>query len=872
MCELRRSVATWLAAVAIVACAAAAPGAAAQPSTAVLRVTVVDTTGGVVSGALVTVHPAGNPSQLLRAVTDARGVAVFVDLAAGEYSLRAEFIAFSPASLPKIRLRPGENRQTVVLAMAPLEEALVVEPGAESTQVDRAEMFATKLSREQIDALSDDAHEMQRQLEDIAGPNATFVVDGFEGRALPPKAAIDTIRITRDQFAPEVHSPGVRVEVTTRPGAVPLRGTALTSFYSSVLDGKHPLVNARGPAQRIGYTGTLSGAVIPGRLSIAARVDGERSYSTPVFYAATAGGVVATFGQVRSPVEAISVSMSVDVSLTPHHTLRAGFERLSEDRQQLGIGTFDLPERGYSAVQTGFSAYAQQSGPLGRRGFGNVRLLMRNLQTRTDSSNELPTIIVNGAFTAGGAQRRGGTATRHASLAADIDYAQGAHVLRFGTLIDASQHRGDESVNYLGTYIFEGLASYQTARPTTYTRRIGDPRVSYVDAQVAAYIQDDVRLGRNLTVTTGVRYEMQSLVGDRLSLAPRVGVTWARRAQRTTTLRASWGVFYDWLASNTYALALELDGTRQREIVVQNPSFPITRVPPDATVAVNRYELASEMQLARSHRFSVGVSHTLRPGVTVSSLYSSVQQTGLLVGRNLNPPAGGGRPDPAFVNVIQATPEGRARMQALSTIVSVASVTGATGAGPLVKWNRGLLVFSSYTLGYAYDNTDGAFAVPAADLDEEWAFASTDRRHRADVSVSSRAIRNLQTRFSMSVASAPPITIYSGFDENGDLIFNDRPRGVGRNSARTVPQWKSSAQLTYSVPLGHRTTPPGGSGSPGRATSLGRYTLDIAVLIDNLFNQPSYTTFSGIATSPFFLRPVAAAGVRRTTFSAAVNF
>ena len=45
-------------------------------------------------------------------------------------------------------------------------------------------------------------------------------------------------------------------------------------------------------------------------------------------------------------------------------------------------------------------------------------------------------------------------------------------------------------------------------------------------------------------------------------------------------------------------------------------------------------------------------------------------------------------------------------------------------------------------------------------------------------------IRNLQVSTQVNVVGGPAYGIRTGRDENGDAIFNDRPRGVGRNSLR----------------------------------------------------------------------------------------
>lgn len=50
------------------------------------------------------------------------------------------------------------------------------------------------------------------------------------------------------------------------------------------------------------------------------------------------------------------------------------------------------------------------------------------------------------------------------------------------------------------------------------------------------------------------------------------------------------------------------------------------------------------------------------------------------------------------------------------------------------------------------------------------------------------------------------------------------------------------------------------------------HRLNLSVNINNLWNQASYSGFSGIITSPSFLKPSAATGWRRITFATNVSF
>ena len=51
------------------------------------------------------------------------------------------------------------------------------------------------------------------------------------------------------------------------------------------------------------------------------------------------------------------------------------------------------------------------------------------------------------------------------------------------------------------------------------------------------------------------------------------------------------------------------------------------------------------------------------------------------------------------------------------------------------------------------------------------------------------ALKNLNANINLNASTGTPYTITTGHDDNGDLVFNDRPAGVGRNTQWTPGQW-----------------------------------------------------------------------------------
>jgi hypothetical protein len=862
--------------------------ARAQTRTGRLLVTVVDPMGAVVPAADVTItgiEDATKASPVAPAKTSDRGVATFEHLPIGRYSVVAEFPGFDAGRLKSVRVRAGDNKQTVILPLRRVEDSITVGADAQEAASDRSSTFGTTLTREQLESLSDDPDVLRQQLQDMAGPGAIISVDSFEGRDLPSKAQIKSIRISRDQFAAEIHSAGFpRIDVVTQPGVSPFRGSVGMNFYDSAFDGRNPIIGEAAAAQSRTVNSSIGGTLIPNKLGGSIYFYGNHGYSTPVQYASTGGGTVSRSANLRTPNGTMQAGASLEYAVTQDQVLRVSGAHFGLDRDSLGA--YDSDDRAYSTKEGETYVYAQLIGPVGRRFAANTRFSLALFDESSRSAVEAPTIVVPEAFTSGGAQRAGGTHSASYNVASDIDYVRGRHSVRMGFVVDGTNYRTDESSNYLGTYTFESLDAFEAGRPRSYTRRIGDPHIAYTNVEGGLYIQDDIRLRKNLTMTPGVRYEAQTHLHDYDNFGPRFGVTWAPFASGHTTLRASVGIFYDWLSTGIYEQTLRVDGFRQQELNIINPSYPD---PGDAAAPpTNRYLLGPDLRMARNSRLSTGISQTVNRRLTVNVTYAYVRGSNLLVGDNLNAPVDGVRPDPTFANIVEAASDGGARTHTLTTNASLnfapIGVPMIPGEGRFLDWRRGLTVNGTYTLASSRNDTDGAFATPATnDLSTEWGPSPGDVRHRAYVSFNTGIIRSLSARFGVSANSAPPLTIRTGLDNNADLVFNDRPDGVGRNTARTIGRWQADASFYYSFALGSRQVSSGGgvaiTGSSGNYTaslvgarSVPRYRLNLGVNIQNLTNHANYSGYSGVMTSQFFLQPTVAYGMRRVTFNASISF
>jgi hypothetical protein len=857
-----------------------APLAPAQGRTdATLRITVVDPSGAVIVGARASLIPSAGVSapSVASLDTGARGDATFTAIEPGRYTIHIESPGFEPADVRDYRVRAGDNRREIKLAIAKFAETVQVGRDPRERASDpRGDAFATVLNQAQIDELPDDPDEMEQALREMGGPGSVLRVNGFRGGRLPPKGQIQQIRFRRNMFAADAHEPGfVSIDITTKPGIDTWRGSTTMGFRNATLNARNAFAPEKGDEQHERYGFSLSGPLWKQHTSLSLSADGVDAFDTKTIVAQMPSGYYAD--SIRKPNDAINVTARLEHMLTKSQMLRAELQRNRTKADNLGVGDYDLLERGYSQAGTENLLRISNTGAIGKTLYNEFRVQWRADDTTFAPASVAPAVLVLNAFNAGGAQLSGTRASNTVSITNDLDIATGRHAIRAGAQLDAGRYRTTELRNATGTFTFASLAAYDAGQPTTYSRNAGDPFVEIGQVQLGLYVQDDFRARQDLTISAGLREEYQNQIGG-LHVAPRGGIAWSPFKNGKTTIRGGGGIFYDWLDAQSYEQGVQLDGTHQQIDTIVQPGYPNALLGGQAVAwPAGRVQFAATLQQPRLAETIAAVEQTFPGDVRVNTMFIRRRGSNLLRGVNINAPlANGVRPDPAAGTVTEIQSIAGSLFDAISVNLNYA------------RMQQRLFIAANYIFGRSLDDTDGLFSLPADNynLAAERGPALGFARHR----FMSMANLPLPNRFrlgtSLRVTSGTPYNITTGRDDNGDTVSNDRPAGVTRNTAIGTTQIDLGLRLSWGIAFGGAAPPPaapqvrvvrGDSADPLSSMSGGdnggkRYAIELYAQAYNALNHLNALNFSGVVGSPFFGTATSATAPRRIELGARLNF
>lgn len=471
-----------------------------------------------------------------------------------------------------------------------------------------------------------------------------------------------------------------------------------------------------------------------------------------------------------------------------------------------------------------------------------LRFLVGHFDNRTASLNDDPAIVVQGAFTGGGAQADFRRTEYHFDGTDIVSYASGKHALNFGVDVPDISRRGyDDFTNLAGTYTFGSLAAYEIGQSSTFLLQRGNGHLTFLEKVLGAFVEDNIRIKPSLSLSLGVRYYWQNYFHDeRHNIAPRVGFAYAPRNNGKTVFRGGAGMFYDRTGPGPISDLLHFNGVTLRRFILESPAYPVA---PNELVdaPTSLVTLDPHARIPYTLQYSGGIEQQITGNSTFSATYVGSRGMDLFRSINANapaPPFSLAVPDPGLGQVREMQSEGYQKSNALEV----------TFRGKPSRYFTGQV---QYTLSKTYNNTSGITFFPANSYDpsNEWARSDQDRRHKLDLLGSSQPTRYFTLGLGFSVYSGLPANVITGSDNNGDGVVNDRPSNVPRNSLHGPGLVNLDLNMSHDFAL-----------SKSREHAK---TLSVSLNSFNVLNHVNDVTYIGVITSPFFGRAVAAQAPRR---------
>src|SRR5207247_2554068 len=151
-----------------------------------------------------------------------------------------------------------------------------------------------------------------------------------------------------------------------------------------------------------------------------------------------------------------------------------------------------------------------------------VRFAFKRETERSSRVHDRPAFIVLDAFSAGGAQTSQQLREKTADFQDLASLVRGKHSFRFGVGVRPRFFRGRDASDFGGTFKFSSLSAFTDGLPFLFTVNQGEPVVRFRQHEYDAFFQDQIQLRRNLSLSLGLRYELQSNLNDSDNLAPRL--------------------------------------------------------------------------------------------------------------------------------------------------------------------------------------------------------------------------------------------------------------------------------------------------------------------------------------------------------------
>lgn len=858
--------------------------------------------------------------------TNNSGIANFKDLSAGKYEIIVRKEGFNNFE-DSIVL---ENKATQIFDIT-LDVALIkaeVEVSEDKLNSAEIENFggSRNMTEVELASLPDDPEELENGLRRIAaaggtGEQLTISINGIKGGAIPPKEAIRAVRINRQFFSAQYEGAnGGGIEIYTKAGLESFRGGVGIKFGNSRFDARNPYVGSKPTSSFTSLNFNISGPLVKKRSSIIFGGIISHANVGEVVNAEILDNnldIVKYRDSSERKTNGQSFNLTIDYDVSEKSKLFISSRYGSISSENAGSGQFRLPTTLYKIDSSYFDLKAANNVFVSSWLLNQTRLELSTNNRIQKSNSDSIGIDVAGAFVGGGGQIDASQRETKFEVDNDTSWQFDGYTLAFGGKIRAFFLRNFSNSNTNGKYIFNGriapkltadenvvldsfgnpvmisISSLEAYRRTLHFQEIGmspdeirqmgggasqfvfqngnlQTNVNVFD--FAGYIQNALKVRKDLTASFGVRYEKQAHFGVNTNFAPRLGLVWVPSLNQSNPspirklprISVGTGLFFERI-SEMSIFEVRKSGTRFTYIINEYSalnSFPNSAVayaePNGGIFNPTIDTLDSEIRQPYIYLTSVIVEKQLQDEMTITAItgYSKTNHAlrSRWVGANIA--------DSAFEqgNIYQTESSG---------IVNNLFF--------ILNWNFSATRYFDVKADYGYRNVKdnivggGGFS-NSMELSDEYARSAGTLKHSFSIIAQSQLPFGISLTSIFNAVSGSPFNITLGRDSNGDGLFTERPAFASGQESTIPVVITPFGELNVDPKNGDEIIPRNFGLGPARyildmnfsktfAITMRNqarrsYRLNLSARINNVLNKNNSANPVGQISSPSFLQPV----------------
>jgi len=590
---------------------------------------VVDTTGGRIPDARVTVRDV--TTQAVREAYSAHdGAFRFPELPPGTYEVLVKQAGFAPYRHTGVAVPLGSTVQLDIALQSAQVSSLVTVTAQPPALDPQQTSLSSAVDTERIEELPVESRDylnfallapgvassaQQPGRQALAPlPDSGFTFGGLRGRSnyiaidgldnndeytgsSRTELSLETVQefqvVSGGLSAESGGASGGSIDVITRNGANDIHGDAFLFVQNGSLNARNPFETESVPPELHRYRAglALGGPIVRNRTFYYAAFEQEHNRALDdAFFGpgvaaavnrALAGGLFSALPTHHVSTDLFPTSRAeTEASAKINHQLtrrNAVMLRYAFTQNQEAGDAFDT--EGWNDSSARGSAFTRDSSFAGSlttvidaHSVGDLRFQAadRRAVVRTGDA-EGPGVDIVGLLDFGRPYEGNGRRTEgHRQATYTYSREAGSHLWKAGVTLNRVGENADEADGFGGLYLFGSLADFMLGQPYQYRQAFGNPSTAYTVANYGGFVQDHWSFSQALTIDLGLRYDFEQLPSgiheSAHNFSPRIGL--AYHLAPKWVLRAGYGIFYDRYVLSALNRLLQKNGTQSFEEVL----------------------------------------------------------------------------------------------------------------------------------------------------------------------------------------------------------------------------------------------------------------------------------------------------------------